>query len=73
MPIPVRNIRQASELYDYIAKKGGGCLEEFFICRDLGFSHGTFLKLRRELVRKGLINVRRINRQVHYSICKEDF
>lgn len=59
-------------LLNYLTKKGGGILPESMILDALGFSHGTFSALRRELIKEGCLQIDKNGRQAVYVLLPKD-
>ena len=59
-------------LLNYLTKKGGGILPESMILDALGFSHGTFSALRRELIKEGCLQIDKNGRQAVYVLLTKD-
>ena len=58
----------AAILLQYLIQKGGGIIPEHIILDALGFSHGTFSAVRRELVKEGRLRVDKEGRQAFYVL-----
>jgi len=60
--------KKAQQLLECIGRSGGGILVEADIREMLGVSHGTFSMARAELVKAGLLIIKKVGRQTDYCL-----